>query len=240
MSSETPSEVEQLIAKLTKEDLKEILSKTVKVERTSDVSQRIEKFSKKENDIKVDVCSYQCSSHGCNFDDLLSWVSKYQNSMVADMMDDEMKNASATAVCAHINKNMDIIQPRNYEGYFFHHHDRPILFLKNEEISHPVYTHQRKSDTVASIDVENLAFYTMKTMKKGAMNQYMRKLSLTSSWQELAINAGAAVLGLSSVVLALKPKRAPSISPLFLGGLSAGMFALNRYGQQQSKQHTKE
>ena len=232
MSSENPSEVEQHIAKLTPEDLKEILTKTVKVERSSDVSQRIEKFTQKENR-NMDVCSYQCSPQGCNFEEVLSWVSKYQNNMMADMIDDDVKNASAAAVCAQVNKNINTIQPRNYEGYFFHHHNRPILFLKNDEVAHPLYTHQRRD--VASIDVENLAFYTMKTMKKGAMNHYMSQLSLTSSWQELAINASAALLGVSSVVLAMKPKKAPSVSPLFLGGLSVGMFALNRYGQQQQK-----
>jgi hypothetical protein len=239
MSSQSASEVEQHIAKLTAEDLEEILKLTVKVERSSDVSTRIEKFSaQKENGDKVDVCSYQCTTQGCNFDELLSWISKYQNSVVTEMMDDEMKNSSAKAVCAQVNKHMNTIKPRDYDGYFFHHHNRPILFMKNAEVAHPIYT-QLRSD-VASIDVENLAFYTMKTMKKGAMSEYMRKLNITSTWEELAINAGAAVLGISSVVLAMKKKPfssvPPLISPLLLGGLSVGMFAINRYGQQQKSQ----
>lgn len=233
MAEALATEAQRHIAKLTAEDVKGILSETVVVEDSSLMSSRMAGES------KIDVCNYQCTPQGCDFEEVLMWVSKYQNILVAEMMNDDMKNATASAVCAHVNKNMDIIQPRKYEGYYFHHHNKPIMFMKNSEISHPTYTQQRRD--VASIDVENLTFYSMKAMKKGAMNEYLGNMKITSSWQELAINTGAAVLGVLSVSMAVKKSKTPPIvSPLLLAGLSVGMFGLNRYGQEQQLKRKKQ
>lgn len=233
MSTEAASEVKKHIEKLTANDLKEILSKTVTFESYKKVNEKMDKFASQNGNKAVASCSYECGAQGCNFDELLAWVSKYQNSIVADMMDDETKNTSAAAVCAKISNHLDTVKPRNHQGYYFHHHNSPILFLKNREVPHELYTSDRR-DVVSTIDVESLVYYTMSSMKRGAVGDYMRGIGLSSTWQELAINTAAAAVGLSSVALAVrsKPPLAGALfTPPLLGALSVGMFAINHIGQ---------
>jgi hypothetical protein len=266
-SSSSAAEAKKHIEKLSKEDLNTIMTQAVVMEPTSAVEARIEKHSTataiaissqqqsqsqsqsqqqqqqggKAVPVAVPICSYECTANECNFDELLSWVSKYHNSLVADMIDDETKNIAATAVCEQVSKHMDVIKPRNHQGYYFHHHNTPILRLQNKELPHEIYTQGRR-DEVAVIDVENLVFYSVKAMKKGMMTDYLSSMKVTSTWQELAINMGAAALGISSVVLAFRgKKRSPGgVSPMLLGALSVGMFGLNRYGQQQKLKRTEK
>ena len=233
MSNNEKIEIEKLLEKLTSDDLSDILSKTVKVELSQDVKRRIEKQSSEDDQVKTPICSYQCTNKGCNFDEVLGWVSTSQRVLSTDIIgDDEMILSAATAACDMVNKNINVIQPRKYDGYYLHHHNKPIVFLKNTEVSHPLYTCGRHG--VASIDIENLAYYTEKSIRNRFLNDYMGRINYTDNWQVLAIDIGAAVLGFTSLVMTLKRKKG-AVTPLYLGGLSLGMFGLNRYGQQQKQ-----
>lgn len=225
----TKQEVEKIISEVSREGIQEIVSKVVEYQNYDAVLAETVAMNDKENEKgkkKIDECFYNCKESGCNFEELLSWISAYENSFLTEMMNNETKNMMAEAICNKINENRDVINPRDHKGFYFHHLKKPILLLKNSENSDSSH----KDFRIPTIDVEKLAFYSEKVVRKNAMEALMNKWCGGYTWQENCINAFAATLGISSLLLAVKRRKGSMTNPLFFTALSVGMFGINWYG----------